>query len=58
MGDELAAENRASQVKAGERYLPRKDAPERGRRDTPVEVTSWNNLPLRLTAGGAKNDQR
>ena len=33
MGDELAAENRASEVKAGGRNLPRKDAPERGSRE-------------------------
>jgi hypothetical protein len=36
MGDELAAENRASEVKAGGRNLPRKDAPERGSREQVV----------------------
>jgi hypothetical protein len=33
MGDELGAENRASEVKAGGRYLPRKDALARGSRE-------------------------
>ena len=33
MGNELAADTRASEVKAGGRNLPRKDAPERGSRE-------------------------
>jgi hypothetical protein len=47
MGDELATENRASEVKAGGGNLPRKDAPERGSReqvDPPIDP-----MPLKDT---------
>jgi hypothetical protein len=57
MGDELAAENRASEVKAGGRNLPRKDAPERGSREqvTPQLIpcrskTRGNDASLRRRA--------
>ena len=49
MGDELAAENRAIEVKAGGRNLPRKDAPERGSRE---QVAPPKLIPCRSKTRG------